>query len=86
VHRSTLSVCDTLPPAEEFADNGLDRCAAHESEAVAAVGGDEMVGALDGVFDTDGDSLLTGGQMAETPNLLLLVEPVGGHFHASVAC
>ena len=84
VHRSTLSVSDTFSPAEEFTDNGLDGCAAHQSEAVATVGGNKMVGALDGVFDTDGDGFLTGGQMAETPDLLLLVESVGGHFHASV--
>ena len=85
VHGSTLSVGDTLSPAEQFTDDGLDGRAAHQSEAVATVGGDEMVGAFNGVFDTDGDGLLTGGQMAKTPNLLLLVQPVSGHFHASIS-
>ena len=84
MHRSTLSVSDTLSPAEEFTDDGFDGCAAHQSEAVATVGGNEMVGALDSVLDTDGDGLLADGKMAETADLLLLVEPVGGHFHASV--
>jgi hypothetical protein len=83
VHRATLSVRNTLSPAEQFTDDGLDGSSAHESEAVAAVGGDEMVLAVDGVLDSNGDSFLSGRQMAETPNLLLLVESVGGHFHAS---
>jgi hypothetical protein len=84
VHRSTLSVCDSLSPAEQFTDNRLDGCAAHQGEAVAAVGSNKMVGAFDGMLDTDGDGFLTGGKMAETPDLLLLVESVGGHFHATV--
>jgi hypothetical protein len=83
VHRSTLAVSNALSPAEQFANNGLDGSSAHEGEAVAAVGGDEMVLAVDGVFNTNGDGFLSGRQMAETPNLLLLVESVGGHFHAS---
>jgi hypothetical protein len=83
VHGSTLAVRNTLSPAEQFANDGLDGCSAHKGEAVAAVGGDEMVLAVDGVLNSDGDGLLTSGQMAETSNLLLLVESVGGHFHAS---
>ena len=50
---------------------------------MAAVGGDEMVALLDSVFDTNGDGLLARGQVTETSDLLLLVEPIGGHFHAS---
>jgi hypothetical protein len=83
VHRSTLAVGDALSPAEQFANNGLDGSSAHEGEAVAAVRGDEMVLTVDGVFNTDGDGFLSSRQMTETPNLLLLVESVGGHFHAS---
>jgi hypothetical protein len=83
VHRATLSVGNALSPAEQFADDGLDGSSAHEGEAVAAVGGDEMVLAIDGMFNANGDGFLSGGQMAETPDLLLLVESVGGHFHAS---
>jgi hypothetical protein len=37
------------------------------------------------VLDTDGDGLLADGKMAETADLLLLVEPVGGHLHAAVS-
>jgi hypothetical protein len=83
VHRSTLAVGNALSPAEQFANDGLDGSSAHEGEAVAAVGGDEMVLAVDGVFNANGDGLLSRRQMAETPNLLLFVESVGGHFHAS---
>jgi hypothetical protein len=83
VHRSTLSVRNALSPAEQFADDGLDGSSAHEGEAVAAVGGDEMVLAVDCVLNSNGDSFLSSRQMAETPDLLLLVESVGGHFHAS---
>jgi hypothetical protein len=86
VHGTALSVGDTLPPAEQLADDALDGAAAHHGEAVAAVGGDEVVGALDGVLNTDGDGLLAGGQMAETADLLLLVQPVGGHLHAAAGC
>ena len=85
VHGAALSVGDTLPPAEQLTDDALDGAAAHHGEAVAAVGGDEVVGALNGVLDTDGDGLLADGKMAETADLLLLVEPVGGHLHAAVS-
>lgn len=84
VHGATLSVCDTLSPSEQFTDDGLDSGSAHQGETVAAVGGDDMVGAFDGVFNSDSDSFLTSRQVAETANLLFFVEPVGGHFHASV--
>lgn len=84
VHGATLSVGDTLPPAKQLTDDALDGSSAHQGEAVAAVGGDEVVGTLDGVLDTDGNGLLTDGQMAETADLLLLVQPVGGHLHAAV--
>lgn len=84
VHGSTLSVGDTLSPAEKFTNDGLDRGASHHGVTVAAVGGDDVVLLGEAVFDTGGNSLLTGGQMAETTYLLLLVQSVGGHFHSSV--
>ena len=84
VHGTTLSVGDTLPPAEQFTNDRLNGSSAHQSEAVAAVGCDEVVSTLDSMLDTDSDSLLTSGEMAETTNLLLLVEPIGGHLHAAV--
>ena len=83
VHGSTLAVGDTLSPAKQLTNDGLDASSAHQGEAVAAVGGDEMVRTLDGMLDSDGDSLLARGQVAEAADLLLLVEPVGGHLHAS---
>jgi hypothetical protein len=83
VHGTTLSVGDTLSSAEQLANDGLDRGAAHHGETVAAVGGDDRVLLGDTVLDTDGDGLLTGRQMAETADLLLLVQSVGGHLHAA---
>lgn len=83
VHRSTLSVGNTLTPAEKLTNDGLDSCAAHHSETVAAVGSDDVVLAVNGMLDTDSDGLLSGRQMAETADLLLLVESVGGHLHAA---
>lgn len=84
VHGTTLSVGDTLATAEQLTDDGANGAAAHHGEAVAAVCGDEVVHLGDRVLDADSDSLLAGRQMAETPDLLLLVQTIGGHFHAAV--
>lgn len=84
MHGTTLAVGDTLTATEKLADDGADSAAAHVGEAVAAVGGDDVVSLLDRVLDTDGNGLLTNGQMAETTNLLLLVQSVGGHLHLPV--
>lgn len=73
VHGATLSVRDTLTATEKLSNDGADSGAAHVGVAVASVGGDQIVGLLDGVLDTDGDGFLTSGEMAETTNLLLLV-------------
>jgi hypothetical protein len=35
------------------------------------------------MLNTDSDGFLPSGQVAETSNLLLLVESIGGHFHSS---
>lgn len=83
VHGTTLSVGDTLSSAEKLSNDGLDRGAAHHGETVATVGGDDRVLLGDTVLNTDGDGLLTGRQVAETANLLLLVQSVGGHLHAA---
>lgn len=82
VHRSTLAVCDTLSSSKQFTDDGPDCSSAHHGEAVAAVGGNDVVLLGDSMFDTDSDGLLSSRKMAETPNLLLLVESVRGHFHS----
>ena len=84
VHGPALAVGNAFSPSEQLANDGLDGSAAHQGEAVAAVGGDDGVFLGDGVLDARGYGLLACGQMAETSDLLLLVEPVGGHFHTSV--
>jgi hypothetical protein len=84
VHRSTLSVGNSLSSSQQFTNDGLDGCSTHQSEAVASVGGDDAVFLGDSVLDAYSDSFLTGGEMAETADLLFLVKSVGGHFHTSV--
>ena len=83
VHGPALSVGNALSPAKQFANDGLDASPTHEGEAVATVGGDEMVFALDCVLNADRDGFLSGRQVAEAANLLLLIQPVGSHLHAS---
>jgi hypothetical protein len=51
---------------------------------VATVRGDDLVLPVDGVLDTNCDGFLAGRQVAETSDLLFLVETVGGHFHTPV--
>lgn len=50
---------------------------------MASVSSDNLVLAGDGVLNTDSDSFLTGRQVAETSDLLFLVQAIGGHFHTS---
>ena len=83
VHGTTLAVGNTLAAAEKLTNDGLDGSTAHHGETVAAVGSDDLVLLGDGMLNTASNSLLTGGQMAETTDLLLLVKTVGGHFHAA---
>lgn len=83
VHGTTLAVCDTLATAEKLTNDGLDGGAAHHGETVAAVCGDDLVLLGDGVFNTASNGLLAGRQMAETTDLLLLVQTVGSHLHAA---
>ena len=83
VHGAALAVRDTLAPPQQLADDGLDGAAAHQREAVAAVGGDDVVFLGDGVLDAGGDGFLARREVAEAADLLFFVEAVGGHFHAS---
>jgi hypothetical protein len=73
VHRATLSVGNTLTATKKLSNDGPDSGAAHVGVAVASVGGDQVIGLLDGVLNTNSDGFLTSGKMAETTNLLLLV-------------
>jgi hypothetical protein len=83
VHGTTLSVRDTLAAAEKLTNDGLDGTTTHHSETVATVSGNNLVHAGDGVLNSDSDGFLSGRQMAETPDLLLLVQTIGGHLHTS---
>lgn len=83
VHRTALSVGDTLTAAEKLADDGSDGAATHHGETVASVGGDDVVLLGDGMLDTDSNGLLAGRQVAETADLLLLVQAIGSHLHLS---
>lgn len=83
VHAPALAVRNAIAPAEQLANDRLDRAAAHEREAMAAVGGDEVVLLCEGVLDADCDGFLAGGEMAEAADFLFFVQAVGGHFHAA---
>ena len=86
VHGAALAVGDALAAAQELADDLLDAGAAHQGVAVAAVGRDDVVLFGDCVLNARRDGFLARGEMAEAPDLLLLVESVGGHFHAAGGC
>lgn len=73
VHRTALAVRNTLTATKKLANDGAHSAASHIGETVASVRGDDIVRLVDRMLDTDGDGLLTGGEVAETPNLLLLV-------------
>lgn len=83
VHRSAFAVSNTLSPSEQFTDDRAHGSSAHHRKTVTSVCGDEMILLGDGVFDPDGDSFLSGRQMAETSNLLFFVKSVCCHFHSS---
>ena len=83
VHGATLAVGNTLPAAQQLTDDRPNRTTAHHSETVAAISSDDLVLAVDSVLNTNSNSLLAGGQVAETTNLLLLVQAIGSHLHAT---
>ena len=83
MHGTTLAVRDTLAAAQQLTNDRLDGTTAHQGETVATVGGDDLVGAVDSVLDTDGNGFLASRQVTETPDLLLLVQAVRGHLHTS---
>lgn len=83
VHGTTLAVRDTLTTTEKLTNDGLDGTTTHHSETVATVGGNNLVHTGDGVLNSDSDGFLSGREMTETPDLLLLVQTIGGHLHTS---
>jgi len=83
MHGSTLSIRDSVTTTKQLANDGCNGSTTHESKSVAAVCGDDVVFFGEGVFDSDGDCFLAGGEMAEPSNFLLFVESVCGHFHTA---
>lgn len=83
VHRTTLSVGNTLTATKQLANDGSDSTATHQGETVASVRSDDVVLLGNSVLNTDSNSLLTSRQVAEAANLLLLVQTVGSHLHLS---
>ena len=71
------------PATEKLTNDGLDGSTAHHGETVATVGSDDLVLLGDSVLNTASNSLLASRQMAETTDLLLLVQAVGSHLHAA---
>lgn len=83
VHGAALSVGNTLAATKQLTNDGSDRTATHEGETVASVRSDDVVLLGNSVLNTDSNSLLTSRQVAETANLLLLVQTIGSHLHLS---
>lgn len=83
VHGATLSVGNTLAATKQLTNDGSHGTATHQGETVASVGGDDVVLLGDSVLNTDSNSLLTSRQVAETADLLLLVQTIGSHLHLS---
>lgn len=83
VHGASLALGDTCLAAKELSNDTLDCAAALNSEGVAAVGGDELVGWLHARLHPDSNGLLPNGQVAEAADELLLVQLVSRHLHAA---
>lgn len=83
VHGTALSVGDTLTSTKKLTNDGSHGATTHQGEAVASVGGDDIVLLGDGMLDTNSNGLLSGRQVTETSNLLLLVQTIGRHLHLS---
>ncbi len=83
VHGATLSVGNTLTATEKLTNNRANGTSTHQGKTVASVGSDDVVLLCDGMLNADSDSLLSSRQMAETTDLLLLVQTVGRHLHLS---
>jgi hypothetical protein len=83
VHGSSLSLGDSVLASKKLSDDALDGGTTKVGETVATVGSDDGVLLGDRVLDTGSDSLLSSGKMAETTDLLLLVETVGSKLHTS---
>lgn len=79
VHGATFALGDTGAAAHELSKDGLDGSTTSVLETVAAVRGDDGILLVGGLLDANGDSLLADGQVAETVDLLGLVESVGAH-------
>lgn len=83
VHRATFALGHTGGAAHELGKDGVHGRAAHVLETVAAVGRDDAVAFVAGLVDANGHGLLAGRQMAETVDLLGLVERIGSHFETA---
>ena len=81
VHRPALGLGHAACEAEQLANDLLHRPAAEQGDAMAAVGGDPIVGGVKGGVDAGGDGFLAVVQMTETANVLGLVLIVARDLH-----
>lgn len=78
MHRATLSIRDAASSPEQLPKDGLNGPSAHERVTMGPVCRDQLVAPGDTMFNANGNRLLTRGEMAESSDLLLLVETVSG--------
>jgi len=83
MHAATLALGDTGRTADELGEDGLDRAAAQQAEAVVAIRRHDAVLGMQGGIETGGDGLLAVVEMQEAADQALLVHGVGRELHAT---
>mmetsp|Transcript_20757 Transcript_20757/g.45197 ORF Transcript_20757/g.45197 Transcript_20757/m.45197 type:complete len:285 (-) Transcript_20757:260-1114(-) len=83
VHRSTLSLGNTVCLSKELSDDLGHGSSPHERQHVATVGGNPGVLLVQGRLDSGSNGFLSVVQVTKSTNVACLVFVVAGNFHAA---